>query len=83
MQILTMPPIFKVMIPAFPCELINIMLEIAHFDIIEVGEYYEQVFEMPPTDPLTPSLDRIGFETHYFIFNLGALSIIVVTFVVA
>ena len=78
-----MPPIFNVMIPAVPCDLINIMLEIAHFDIIEVSEYYEQVFEMPPTDALTPSLERIGFETYYFIYNLGAFSILVVSFIVA
>lgn len=82
LQILTMPPIFKVNIPSAPAELITIMLQIANFDIIEVGEYYEQVFEMPPTGALTPSLDKIGFETYYFIHNLGALSLIMLAFLI-
>ena len=80
MQILLMPAIFKVNIPAVPSELINLMMEVANFDLIEVGEYYDQYFEMPPTGALTPSLDNIGFETFYFIHNLGALSLIMVIF---
>ena len=80
MQILLMPPIFKINIPALPCELINLMMEVANFDLVEVGEYYDLLFEMPPTGSLTPSLDRIGFETFYFIHNLGALSLIMVVF---
>ena len=75
-----MPPIFKINIPALPCEFINLLMEVANFDLIEVGEYYDQLFEMPPTDSLTPSLDRIGFETFYFIHNLGALSLVMLVF---
>ena len=78
-----MPPIFKVNIPALPSELINLMMEVANFDLIEVGEYYDQLFEMPPTGSLTPSLDRIGFETYYFIHNLGALSLFMVIFLIS
>ena len=80
MQILTVPTLFNVLIPAFPCAIITMVLSIAHFDLIEVGEYFEQWFETPPTQPLTQSLERIGFETSYFIYNLGTLSIIMACF---
>ena len=76
MQILLMPPLFDVLIPALPCAFITLMLQIANFDLIEVGEYFDLIFEMPPTDPVTPSLDRSGFGNTYFIHNLGALTLI-------
>ena len=44
MQILLMPPIFSIMIPALPCSILTLMMEICHFDIIEVGEYYDMLF---------------------------------------
>lgn len=44
MQIILMPPIFNIMIPALPCSILTLMMEICHFDIIEVGEYYDMLF---------------------------------------
>ncbi len=74
------PALFNVLIPAFPCAIITLMLEIANFDIIEVGDYYGEYFEMPPTDLKTASLERIGFDGTYFLYNLGAISLISIAF---
>ena len=82
MQIILMPPLFNVFMPALPNSIVTFLLEIAHFDIIEMGEYYDMLFEMPPTEPIAESLDRVGFGDDYFIHNLGALSLIIFLFMV-
>ena len=83
MQIILMPPIFNIMIPALPSSIVTFFMEICHFDIIEVGEYYDMLFEeIPPTEPLTESLDNIGFGDTYFMHNLGCLSLVIIIFLI-
>ena len=58
-------------------------MDIANFDIIDIGQYYEMLFYMPPGEPISGTFEAVGFETSYFIYNLGSLSITLVVILVA
>ena len=48
-------------------------MKIAAFDIIPTDDIFEFIFEVEPPDPITENFGTVGFETTYFLFNLGSL----------
>ena len=50
-------------------------MEIAAFDIIEIGEPLDKMLSVEPTDPINQNFEAVGFESIYLLNNMGTLSI--------
>lgn len=79
-QIIVLLPLFNVLMPANAAYFFSFIMLIASFDIFPVEEYYDDWFGMEPVDPLDQNFDSLGFESMYFMHNLGSFMIAVVLF---
>ena len=61
-------------------EFFNYLMKIAAFDIIPTDDLFEIIFEVEPPDPITENFGTVGFETTYFLFNLGSLVFALISF---
>ena len=52
-------------------------MTIAAFDIIPTDDLFNDLFNVVkrPLDPLNENFETVGFETIYFVHNLGSLAI--------
>jgi len=72
-QILILVPMLQVNMPASCNFIFSIIFQIAAFDFIETGDYFEEYFETAPSEPFNENFEAIGLETTYFIHNMGTL----------
>jgi hypothetical protein len=49
-------------------------MKIAAFDIIPTDDIFAFVFDVEPPDAINDNFATVGFETTYFLFNLGSLA---------
>ena len=50
-----------------------VFVQVVSFDVVDVGYYFEEVFETADSEPLSGNFDAMGFETTYFIHNMGSM----------
>ena len=50
-------------------------MQIAAFDIIEIGEPLDNLLDLEPTDPINENFEAVGFESIYLLNNMGTLAI--------
>ena len=67
-------PLFKVSIPANADMLFKKIMEIAAFEIFEIGEPLDKLLDLEPTGPFNRNFDSVGLESIYLINNLGTLN---------
>jgi len=72
-QIIVMMPLFSVNLPANAGKFFNIVHQVAAFDLIDVGYYYDLAFDEEPTDAINIQFEQLGFDTTSFVANLGTL----------
>ena len=58
--------------PANAAEFFKVLTAIAAFDILEIGEYVEEILDLMTKEPVNEKFEAIGFESTYFINNLGS-----------
>jgi len=75
-------PTFNVALPANAGYFFRIVLQIASFDIIDVDWYYRKLFRLPPTEPVNINFNMLGFESTYYISNLGTLVLVYLLFAI-
>ena len=73
MQVLTFLPLFDIRMPAIPTLVFGILTEIAAFDYVEVGDYFEMAFDISDSDPMNQNFEALGFETTLFLYNMGSM----------
>ena len=56
----------------------NELTNIAAFDIFDISEYLDDVLELSPTGPASAQLETVGFESLYFMHNLGTFTIVII-----
>lgn len=56
----------------------NKMMQIAAFDVFEIGDYVDEYLKLLPTVPVNEKFEAIGFESLYFINNVGTFYFILV-----
>jgi len=49
------------------------LMSIAAFDFFEVGPYLDKLLNLEPSDPVNGNFEAVGFESVYFLHNLGTL----------
>ena len=72
-QILSILPLIDIRLTALVNEVFAIFAEVVSFDVVEMGYYFEEMFDTADSEPLSGNFDAMGFETTYFIHNMGTL----------
>ena len=51
------------------------VMTIAAFDLYEIGDDTNYILDLEPIEPVNENFNKLGFETKYFINNMGTLMI--------
>ena len=51
------------------------MMEIAAFDFYDFGDIIHEHFEIEETDPIDANFESVGFESQYFLVNMGTMAV--------
>ena len=54
-------------------------MEIATFDIIQVGKFWEKIFYMPPAQQLSMRFVTVGITDSLYANNTGSIPIVVLS----
>lgn len=68
-------PLFKINIPANAGLFFKQIMQIAAFDIIEIGEPLDKLLNLEPTEPINDNFEAVGFESIYLLNNMGTFAI--------
>lgn len=80
LQIIILLPLIKSNIPANASMFFARLLEIAAFDIFEIGEFVNDYLSLEQTDPINERYEASGLESKYFINNLGTFFLILIVY---
>ena len=67
-------PLFNITPPANANMLFSKIMEIAAFDIYEIGEPLDKLLNLEPSEPFNERFATVGFESIYLLNNLGTLN---------
>ena len=68
-------PLFQVILPSNCGLFFKQVMEIAAFDFYEFGDIIHSKFEIEETEPVSEGFEQIGFESQYFLVNMGTMVI--------
>ena len=68
-------PLLDVLMPANCGYFFSFLMTIASFDIIPTDDLYASMFKLPESEPINQNFEIIGYESIYFVMNLGSLFI--------
>ena len=52
-------------------------MKIAAFDMINTDGIYDTILDLPPSKPLSPNFEAVGFESIFLIYNMGSITLII------
>jgi len=62
--------------------LYSYLLNIAAFDVLPTDDIFDWFFEFKSSEPVTEKFGALGYETKYFVKNMGTVFIVGVIFVI-
>jgi hypothetical protein len=69
-------PLWNVNPPGNAAMFYGFMMEIAAFDMVSTGDFYDKyLLDLPITEPLNDNFDALGFSNMYFLYNSGSIMI--------
>ena len=68
-------PLFQVSMPGNAAVFFGHLMSIAAFDFIEFGDIIHEAFSIEATDPIDDNFNSVGFESQYFLNNLGTIAL--------
>ena len=71
LQIIICLPLFETSMPANSGMFNNIVTSMAVYEVIEIGDFANELLELNPTDPVNEKYESIGFGDLYFTNNVG------------
>lgn len=74
-QLIVFMPLFDVLMPANAQTFFNEIFKIAAFDIVEIEPYVNFMLNLNETGPFNENFDKLGFQSLFFLNNLGPLGI--------
>ena len=75
LQIIIILPLVDASMPANAGQVFKQLTKIAAFDVVETSDFVDELLSIEPTDPLSVNLESLGFETQWFINNVGSFFI--------
>jgi len=82
-QLIVLMPLFMVALPANAGMFFAQLMSIAAFDYFEIGPFLDEWLNLKPTDPVNGNFEAVGFESVYFLHNLGTLVLAFVVYFTA
>ena len=58
------------------------IMSIAAFDFIEFGDIIHEAFSIEATDPINDRFNSVGFESQYFLNNLGTIMVFYIIYII-
>lgn len=74
-QLIVMMPLFDVVMPANAQFLFNQIMYIAAFNYVELDGPINKLLHLNHTEPLNQNFRKLGFESIYFLNNMGSMLI--------
>ena len=72
LQLIVLIPLFQIILPANAAGFFNILMEIAAFDFLGSIDMVSWILpDLEETDPINNNFEGLGFETLYFMNNMG------------
>jgi len=53
-------------------------MSITAFDVVEIGPYLDEMFNLTPSEPVNGQFATVGFESLYVLHNLGTFLLVFV-----
>ena len=75
LQIIIILPLFDASMPANAGMVFKYLTKIAAFDVFEIGDYVDEYLELEQTEPVDNNFETLGFESLWFINNVGSFFI--------
>ena len=69
-------PLLSFLIPANAGNFFKHLASISTIDFVETNEMMTRIFDLPPVNPINTKFETLGFETGYFINNLGTFAFV-------
>ena len=82
-QLIVMMPLFKIEMPANAEMFFTGMMQIAAFDVYEFGDIIHELMMIDPTDPINENYEKLGFQSQYFLVNMGTILVFVLTYILS
>lgn len=74
-QLIVLMPLFDINMPANAQLFFNQIMKIAAFDIIDTEAMLNKLLHLKKTKPLNENFNKLGFESLWFLNNMGSLMI--------
>lgn len=68
--------------PANAAVFFRAIMEIAAFDFVDFGDTIHDTFEIEETEPIDVNFNSIGFESQYFLVNMGTMVVFYLIYLV-
>lgn len=75
LQIIIILPLFNASMPANAGMVFKYLTQIASFDIFDIGDYVDEYLQLEDTDPVNIEFETLGFDSQWFINNIGSFYI--------
>jgi len=82
-QILVLISLFNLIMPGNARIFFAQLQAIAAFELFDTNPFLDRYFGLAPSDPLNSSFEAVGFESAYFLHNLGTLPFAFVLYLLA
>jgi len=76
LQLIVHFPLFLLVLPANAGLFFDQLMKVAAFDVIETTPYWDSLLSLDPTVPVNQNFEALGYESLYFLQNLGSLVLI-------
>lgn len=80
-QMIVMMPLFQISMPSNAGLFFKQVMEIAAFDFYDFTDIILDLFEIEATDPIDNNFEAVGFESQYFLINMGTMVIFCMIYV--
>lgn len=68
-------PLFTLKLPQNAALFFNFIMQIAAFDVLPTDAFYDDYFSMEAKEAVNDNFDALGFNSMWFLYNMGSLTL--------